>query len=182
MLSRESSRPGAEGPRPAVEASLSLRPIRPDDEEFLYRLYASTRTEELAAVPWSAELKEAFLRMQFAAQHRYYRENYTASSFDVVLVGGEPAGRLYVARWPEELRVIDVALLPEYRRRGIGTALLARVREEAAGRGLPVRIHVERANPALALYDRLGFRVVADRGVYLFLEWRAPAGAPGAPA
>ena len=156
-----------------MDAAFSLRPIQPEDDEFLYRVYASTRSDELAPVPWSDEQKDAFLRMQFAAQHRHYRENYTASSFDVVMVGGEPAGRLYVARWPEELRIIDVTILPEYRRRGIGTAVLARVREEAAGRGLPVRIHVERANPARALYQRLGFRVVADRGVYLFLEWRA---------
>jgi len=161
-----------------VDAAFSLRPIQREDEEFLYRVYASTRTDELAPVPWSDEQKDSFLRMQFAAQHRYYQESYTASSFDVVMVDGERAGRLYIARWPEELRIIDVALLPEYRRRGIGTALLARLREEAAGNGLPVRIHVERANRARALYERLGFRVVADRGVYLFLEWRAPAGAP----
>jgi ribosomal protein S18 acetylase RimI-like enzyme len=78
-----------------------------------------------------------------------------------------------VARWPEELRVVDIALLPEFRRRGIGTGLLRALLEEEAGRGLPVRIHVERFSPALALYERLGFRLLEDRGVYLFLECRA---------
>jgi GNAT superfamily N-acetyltransferase len=151
--------------------SFTLRPIRREDEEFLYRVYASTRVEELAVVPWADEQKDAFLRMQFAAQHRYYQENYPGSPFDLVLVEGEPAGRLYVARWKEELRIIDIALLPEYRRRGIGTAVLAHLTAEAAGKALPLRIHVERFNPARALYERLGFRPVADRGVYLFLEW-----------
>jgi ribosomal protein S18 acetylase RimI-like enzyme len=78
-----------------------------------------------------------------------------------------------VARWKDELRIIDIALLPEYRRRGVGSFLLDRLREEASGNALPLRIHVERHNAARALYERLGFRAVADRGVYLFLEWRA---------
>jgi GNAT superfamily N-acetyltransferase len=86
------------------------------------------------------------------------------------------AGRLCVARWPEELRVIGIApLLPEFRRRGIGGELLRGLLEEGRSRGVPVRIHVKRQNPALALYERLGFRVLEDRGVYLFLEWRAAA-------
>jgi ribosomal protein S18 acetylase RimI-like enzyme len=161
-----------------VRSDLSLRPVQPGDEELLCRVYASTRTEELAPLPWTAEEKEAFLRTQFAAQHRYYQESYASSSFDVVLVDGLPAGRLYVARWAEELRVIDVALLPEFRRRGVGTALLHDLMDESATRGLPLRIHVERLNPALALYERLGFRLLEDRGVYLFLEWRAPASRP----
>jgi ribosomal protein S18 acetylase RimI-like enzyme len=166
-----------------VRPDVALRAIQPDDEELLCRVYASTRTEELAPLAWTEEEKAAFLRRQFAAQHRYYQENYTSSRFEVVLVDGRPAGRLYVARWPEELRVIDIALLPEYRRRRIGTALLRALLEEAADRGLPVRVHVERFNPALALYEGLGFRMVEDRGVYLFLEWRAPeparTGEPG---
>jgi ribosomal protein S18 acetylase RimI-like enzyme len=156
-----------------VRPDVALRSIRPDDEEFLCRVYASTRTEELAPLAWTEEEKAAFLRMQFAAQHRYYQESYTSSRFDVVLVDGRPAGRLYVARWPEELRVIDIALLPEFRGRGVGTGLLRGLLEEGRSRGVPVRIHVERQNPALALYERLGFRLLEDRGVYLFLEWRA---------
>jgi ribosomal protein S18 acetylase RimI-like enzyme len=156
----------------------SLRPIAPEDEELLYRVYASTRADELAAVAWTDEQKAAFLRMQFTAQHRYYQEKYTASCFDVVLVDGRPAGRLYVARWAEEMRIIDIALLPEFRRRGVGSALLLRLCAEAELKRLPLRIHVERMNPALGLYERLGFRVIEDRGVYLFLEWRAAAQAP----
>ncbi len=159
--------------------AVTLRPIEQEDEPFLCDVYASTRAEELAAVPWDDAQKAAFLRMQFIAQHRYYQEHYSEASFDIVLVDNEPAGRLYVNRQQEELRVVDIALLPAYRGRAIGSGLLRALQAEAAAAGLPVRIHVERFNPALSLYERLGFTQIADKGVYLFLEWR-PAGTASA--
>jgi GNAT superfamily N-acetyltransferase len=152
---------------------VSRRAIGPGDLAFLARVYSSTRTEELAVVDWPQAQIDAFLQQQFDAQHAWYQEHYVGASFEVVLVDGEPAGRLYVARWKEELRLVDVALLPEYRRRGIGRALVEDVMDEARGVGKAVRIHVERWNPALRLYERLGFKLAEDRGVYLFLEWRA---------
>lgn len=153
-----------------MTSAVRLRAIGSDDVEFLAAVYASTREEELAAVEWPAERKQEFLRSQFEAQHRYYQHNYAGASFDLVLLEDLPVGRLYVARWPEELRVVDIALLPEFRRRGIGSFLMEGLIREAAERGVPVRIHVERFNPALDLYGRLGFRLLEDRGVYLFLE------------
>lgn len=155
-------------------AHIELRPAAPADEELLYLVYASTRAEEMALVDWSEAQKETFLRMQFRAQDRHYRDHYQGASFDVVLVDGVPAGRLYVARWAEEIRIMDVALLPEFRNRGVGTALLRLLMDEAQVSGTTVRIHVERANRALGLYQRLGFSPLADRGVYLLLEWRPP--------
>ncbi|HEX5727118.1 MAG TPA: GNAT family N-acetyltransferase [Longimicrobiaceae bacterium] len=157
-----------------IAGELSLRPITDADLEFLFRLYASTREEELAAVPWTAEQKEAFLRQQFGAQHAYWQENYADTSWDLVLLDGEPAGRLYVARWPEQLRVVDIALLPEHRGRGLGGRLMRGVLAEGDAAGKPVSIHVEMYNPARSLYERLGFTVKADRGVYLLME-RPPA-------
>jgi ribosomal protein S18 acetylase RimI-like enzyme len=154
------------------EAPIALRRIRPDDHPFLLALYSSTREEELSVVDWSAEQKAAFLRMQFDAQHAYYQEHYAGSAFDVVLVGDEPAGRLYVARWPTEMRIIDIAFAPAFRGRGLGTRLLTELRREARERGVPLTIHVERMNPALRLYERLGFTLAEDKGVYLFLECR----------
>ena len=85
-------------------------------------------------------------------------------------------GRLYVARWPTEIRIVDIALLPEHRNRGTGSALLAGLMEEAATAVKPLTIHVERFNPALGLYQRLGFSAVADEGVYLLLRWSATTG------
>jgi ribosomal protein S18 acetylase RimI-like enzyme len=143
-----------------------LRPVEPDDREFLYRVYASTRTEELAVVPWDERQKDAFLRAQFDAQDAWWRENYRDASFDVVVVDGEPAGRLYLHRGETEIRIVDIALLPEHRGKGVGSALLRGVIAE----GKRVTIHVERMNPALRLYERLGFTVAEDKGVYLFLE------------
>ena len=123
-------------------------------------------------MPWDAAQKAAFVRMQFDAQHAYYQEHYEGAAFDIILVGGQPAGRFYVERASEEFRIIDIALLPEYCNRRIGTTLLRGLQSEAAAAGKPLRIHVERFNPALRLYQRLGFRQIDDRGVYLFMEWR----------
>jgi ribosomal protein S18 acetylase RimI-like enzyme len=139
----------------------------------LYRIYASTRDEELAVVPWTAEQKEAFLRMQFTLQDAHYRGNYPGASFDVLVVGGLPAGRLYVSRRPEEIRVMDIALLPEFRRRGIGERVLRDVLAEADRDGVPVSLSVAWNNPARRLYERVGFSVVADQGVYLLMVRRA---------
>jgi ribosomal protein S18 acetylase RimI-like enzyme len=149
----------------------------PEDASFLEQVYASTRAEELALVDWDQEQKAAFLRMQFAAQDRYYRERYPGAKFDVILKDGALAGRLYVHRRAAEIRIMDIALLPEHRGAGIGTMLLREVMAEGARSGIPVTIHVERFNPALRLYERLGFRPIKDKGVYLLMEW-----SPGTPS
>lgn len=154
--------------------SIELRPITPGDEELLYRVYASTRTEELAPVPWGEEQKEAFLRMQFSAQHRYYQAQFPRAQYSVLLLDGRPIGRLYVDRRADELRLLDIALLPEYRGAGLGGAMIRDLLAEAAGARLPVRIHVERFNRALGLYRRLGFNQVGDTGVYYLMEWLPP--------
>jgi ribosomal protein S18 acetylase RimI-like enzyme len=151
--------------------AIGLRPAGPGDAEVLYRIYASTREEELAVVPWDAAAKEAFLRMQFTAQDTDYHANYPRASYDLIVGGGEVLGRLYLDRGETAWLVIDIALLPEHRGRDIGTRLLAEVLAEAGAADKPVRIYVERFNPAQNLYRRLGFRPVADQGVYLLLEW-----------
>lgn len=162
------------------DETITLRPITDLDLEFLYRLYASTRQEELAVVPWTAEQKEVFLRQQFTAQHRFWQENYAGSSFDLVLRDGLPIGRLYVARWTRELRVVDIAFLPEHRGGGIGTRLLQELFAEADAAGKAVSVHVEAFNPARRLYERLGFAQKEDKGVYLLME--RPARVAGAAA
>jgi ribosomal protein S18 acetylase RimI-like enzyme len=152
-----------------------LRPITPEDSELLCRIYASTRSEELAAVPWTQPQKAAFLRMQFEAQHAHYQQHYADAAFHVVMRGELPVGRIYVHRREGEIRIVDIALLPEQRGTGLGTALLRELQEEARASARLLSIHVERNNPALSLYRRLGFQVAADDGgVYLRMEW-APA-------
>jgi ribosomal protein S18 acetylase RimI-like enzyme len=152
---------------------LSFRSICDADLPFLAQVYASTRTEELAVVPWSDAQKAAFLDMQFRAQHVHYQQHYPAAEWLVMLRAGEPVGRLYVGRFDHEHCVIDIAFLPAHRRQGLGTALMRDLLDEAAAAGKPLRIHVEKNNPARHLYARLGFRPIADRGVYDLLE-RSP--------
>lgn len=139
--------------------------------EFLYQVYSGTRQDEMALTGWSAEEQEQFLRMQFHAQHTHYQMEFREAAWDIVEKEGEPIGRLYLDRRPEEIRVIDIALLPSERGNGIGGALMRRVLEEAAGVGKLVRIHVERNNPAMHLYSRLGFEKIEDQGVYWLMEW-----------
>lgn len=149
-----------------------LRPIREDDIEFLFRLYASTREEELRSVDWDPAQKEAFLRMQFSAQHHAYTTNYPGASLDLIVVDGADAGRLYLHPRADEIRVVDIALMPAYRGQGIGGRLIAEVQERARTLGLSVSIHVESFNPAQQLYARLGFTKVAENGAYYLLEWK----------
>lgn len=149
--------------------ALALREARTDDEPFLFRVYADSRRDELAAVPWTYEERLAFLASQFVAQYRYYREHYDAASFYVVLADEEPCGRLFVARWPHEIRIMDIALLTNQQGIGLGSRLLRALCAEADASGTALGIHVEKQNPAYRLYARFGFEQRRDRGVYWYL-------------
>jgi ribosomal protein S18 acetylase RimI-like enzyme len=150
---------------------VALRPVRASDEPFLLDVYAGTRAEELAAVPWTPEQKAAFVAQQFAAQTTHYAQHYPGMSADVIVIDEVPAGRLLVDRLDEEILIVDISLLPAHRGRGAGSVLLREVLGEATATGKRVVIHVERFNRALRLYERLGFRAVGDHGVYLRMEW-----------
>lgn len=156
---------------------LTLRPVTPADQPFLWQVYASTRAAELARVDWTPEQQRAFLDQQFNAQQAYYREHYPTARFQVIEQAGQPIGRLYVDEWPTEIRIMDIALLPPYRGQGFGTQLLRDILARGAQLGLPVTIHVEMFNPALHLYERLGFHRIGEHGVYHLLrcEPRSPA-------
>lgn len=155
-------------------ARIALRPVTDADREFLVECYGATRAEELAQVQWSEAERDAFIRMQFEAQDTHYRQHYDDITFDVVEVEGRAAGRLYVDRRVDDIRIVDVSLLPEFRGAGIGSALIEGILLEASGSGRTASIHVEMFNRARTLYDRLGFREIAEHGVYRLLEWAAP--------
>jgi len=157
----------------AAQGGLTFRPIADADLPFLSRLYASTRTEELAVTPWSEEQKAAFLTQQFEAQHAHYQTYYQGTDFLVIERGGLAIGRLYLARWDAEHRIVDIALLPEERRKGLGAALLRDLLDEAAAAGKAVTIHVEKFNPAMSLYRRLGFVAAGEQGAYDLMRWEA---------
>jgi ribosomal protein S18 acetylase RimI-like enzyme len=150
---------------------LALRPVASADRTHLLAVYAASRAEELDQVVWPDGAREAFVESQFDLQDAEYRRANPEGSFDVVEVDGHPAGRLYVDRRPGDLRVVDLALLPAYRGRGVGTALLRDLQRQAEAEGRIVSIHVERTNRAADLYARLGFEVAEDLGVYRRMEW-----------
>lgn len=161
---------GDDAPARYLPAGYALRPREPGDLGFLGELYAAMRDEELRPVAWTPEQKRAFLDDQFAKQHAHYLEHYPQARWWIVTCDGQPVGRLYVARTARDLRIMDVSLIEAHRNRGIGTALMRALIEQSQAHGVPASLHVEPFNPALRLYQRLGFAYVETRGVYLFME------------
>ena len=155
-------------------AGTSLRQEEPQDEPFLIALYASTREAELARVPWTDAQKAEFLRSQFALQRSHYRTHYPDADFCIIETDRRPIGRLYVHRGAQEIRLMDIALLPAWRGCGIGGAYLQALLREAQAANLPVTLHVEPGNPARRLYLRAGFRRAAELGFYERLVWVPP--------
>jgi ribosomal protein S18 acetylase RimI-like enzyme len=149
---------------------IALRPAGAADDAFLRRVYATTRADELAMVPWSDEQKAAFVDQQFRAQDIDYRRRFPHASFLVIEADGEPVGRLYTVVLEDQLLVLDIAVLPEWRGRHVGSQMLEDVIAEADRIGVPTALHVERWNAARRLYDRLGFTVTGGDEVYLLME------------
>lgn len=152
---------------------VSFRPVTDADRGFLRELYAGTRREEMALSGWARDDIENFLTQQFEAQDHHYRTHFTTADYDLILHENEPIGRLYLDERDDEFRVIDIALLPAWRGLGIGGRLMRGILDRARAAGKSVRIHVEGRNPAMRLYQRLGFRPVGETGVYQLMEWRA---------
>jgi ribosomal protein S18 acetylase RimI-like enzyme len=156
----------------SMRESITFRPETDADRDFLLELYGSTRAEEMAIVPWSDEEKDRFVRMQFHAQTLHYKTHFSDAEFLIIEKDGAPIGRLYLHRTDEEgLLIVDISLLPAYRGQGIGRMLLEDIMARSASRGEVVSIHVENFNPALRLYQRLGFKQVSTYGVYYLMKW-----------
>jgi ribosomal protein S18 acetylase RimI-like enzyme len=153
---------------------VSLRPEQPGDEGFLFEIYAGTREEELALTNWDQPMRRAFLIQQFNAMRQGYRGMFPSGEFQIIEVAGKVAGRMVIDRGGAEIRVVDLALLPAHRNRGVGTFLMRRVCAEAAEVRKPVRLCVLKNNRALHWYVRLGFVRTGEQGLYDDLEWRPP--------
>jgi ribosomal protein S18 acetylase RimI-like enzyme len=161
--------PSTTPPREAI----TFRRCVEADVPFLRHLYGTTREAELRHVDWTGEQKRVFLDMQFQAQKMYYEEQYPGCAFLVIELEGRPIGRLYLDRGDDDIRIVDIALLPERRGLGIGRMLMEEILAEGEAARKAVTIHVEHDNPAMRLYTRLGFRHVDTNGVYHLMEWRA---------
>ncbi len=151
---------------------ITLRPVTGADDQFIFSCYASTRAQELAQVPWPAEQKEAFARMQYTAQKNHYAAEAPRASHEVIYAGETPVGRLYVDRGEDALHILDITVLPEHRNHGTGSLLLRRLLDEAGKAGKPVTIYVESFNPSLRLFERLGFQKDHEKGFHLLMKWQ----------
>jgi len=152
-------------------ATISLRPTEAEDEAFLYEVYASTRAEEMAAWGWDERQRELFLKMQLKARDQSHPMYYHGIDDRIILCGNEKAGRLIVSRNPEEIRLVDISLLPEYRNAGIGTSLIKALFAEADENGRAIRLQVDKANvEARRLYERLGFSLIGETQTHLQME------------
>ncbi len=154
-----------------VSAATGLRPEVATDFDFIAALYAEVREDELAPVPWPDQAKRDFLTSQCRLQRDHYTKHYLGAEFLIVEMSGKPIGRIYAHATRSEIRLMDIALRSDSRGRGIGTALVRALQDEAQQRGVDLTLHVEPENPAQRLYQRLGFALIENRGVYDFLGW-----------
>lgn len=153
--------------------TVELRPVSDSDEQFLLSVYASTRAEELEQAEWTEEQKEMFLRWQLGLQRREYESRFPDAAYDVILVDQQPAGRIWVGSDDEQIRLLDIALLPQFQNRGVGTELVRRLIKEAERQGKVLRHMVfVLNNNAERFYERLGFKKIEDFGAYKHMEWR----------
>lgn len=155
-----------------MSTKIALRPVAGTDEDFLIRVYAGTRANEMELVPWTDQQKHEFLTMQFSAQRADYGRRFPEAEHSIVRLGLRDVGRIWVDRQPEEIRLLDIALLPEDRNKGIGSALLERLIAEARDTATPLRHSVHKTNEAaLRFYERLGFTIVDDVETHNLMEW-----------
>jgi ribosomal protein S18 acetylase RimI-like enzyme len=150
------------------ETDLSLRDTTPDDNAFLFEVYASTRLDELVETGWDDNQKRAFIQMQFLARERIYPQ----VDSKIILLNGRPVGRMLVDRGEAAILLRDIAVLTEYRNAGIGTRVIRKLISEAGAVGKPIELHVLATSPAVRLYERLGFRTTGtEPGAYLEMKW-----------
>lgn len=152
-----------------------LKPVTTEDEQFLLTVYASSRQKEMSLVAWSNEQKRAFLKMQLAAQQQHYQARFPEATFNLIEFDNQPVGRFYVAELQDEIRIIDIAVLPDYRRRGIGTALISETLTAAEIAAKPVQIYLDFYSEVDQLFSALGFWQISVQDFHRLWRWE-PAG------
>lgn len=161
--------------------SLRLRPEREDDRDFLFGLFCASRPPEWAFLPLDGALGAQLTQHQFAGQTLTYRTQFPKARFNIVELDGASIGRIVIDRPGNLVRIVDQALMPQFRNQGIGTAIMRALMSEAQSGGVPLRLAAASNNEAaLRLYLRLGFAPVRATPTHCDLEWgRAAAPPPG---
>lgn len=158
---------------PQTVPHTTTRPVTAQDDSFLYGLYKTMRAWEMAQVDWAESEKEKFLQQQFNAQKTHYLQAFPNASHNIILHNGQPIGRIYADHGPNEIRLLDIVLLPETRNQGIGAAYLQALQGEAAQANIPLRFYVWQLNHAAQrFYQRHGCRIVEEVGAYILMEWQ----------
>lgn len=156
-----------------ISERIELRTVDlPEEEGFLQNLYGTTR-DDIIHLPFDEAGKQAFILQQYAARKKHYDEYYAGAEDYIILYDGKQAGRYMIEFNPHDIRLVDIAVLPEYRDHGIGGAIIEETKKIAAETGRPFTLHAIQDSPALRLYERLGFKVIDETGIYNKLEWRA---------
>ena len=158
---------------PAPPAEISLRPATAADSEFLLQAYTTTRQDEMASWGWNSAQQAAFVRMQFDARQRGYMAQYPQAKSCVICVGESPAGSIIISRGQDEIRLVDITVLPEFRNRGVGGHLIEGLIDEASRAGRALRLTVLQNNRAKRLYERVGFVAKGGDDMYCEMEWAA---------
>lgn len=141
---------------------IQLRSAAAADEPFLFSLFAADKAVEFSPLGWSAEQLQPLIEMQFRARQQGWAQIYPDALDSILcLEHGVPVGRRLMSRQADSYRLVDLAILSTYRNRGIGTWALRSAQELAASESVSLRLRVVRANPALRLYQQLGFVNIA---------------------
>ena len=149
---------------------IQLRVVEEKDAAFIEAVYRTTREAELNLTNWSEYQKSAFINMQSTAQLADYKTKFPAAKFQVIIYNKRDAGRLFTGETENEIRLLDITILPEFRGQGIGTNLLHRLIQRSNKVQKKISLHVIASNPALKLYQRLGFVHIKNDGLYYYME------------
>jgi GNAT superfamily N-acetyltransferase len=154
---------------------ITFRGVQPADDQFIFEVYSSSREQEMALVPWNDAQREAFLRMQCAAQLSHYQKHHPKAEHAIILEEGSPVGRIYIDRAENKIEILDLTILTAHRGKGTGSYILKQLQDESRKVNKPLNIYVESFNPSLALFERLGFKKKSDEGINFLMEWN-PSG------
>ncbi len=151
--------------------NLSVRLVQPEDEPYIFELFASVRGEGLAEAGMTAEQRQQFLDFQYKAMHNTYADNYPEGIHNVILRKKKPIGRIYTNETDTEIRILDVIIHPKKRNHGFGSEIMQAMIAECDRTNKILRFYVWTNNAAgQRFYKRHGCEFIRDDGGYLLFE------------